>query len=59
MKNRTIDDNGDKDNWLKIKAMRYEKSNPAVIQFKYNYSDDKFKIIRVGGRGRPNKCLEL
>ncbi|KAF0749901.1 Uncharacterized protein FWK35_00022965 [Aphis craccivora] len=56
MKNRSVDENGEKVNWLKIKVMRYEKSNPSAIKFKYNYSDEEFKIIRVGGRGRPPKC---
>lgn len=55
MKNRSVDENGQKVSWLKIKVMRYEKSNPSVIKFKYNYSDKEFKIIRVGGKGRPSK----
>lgn len=55
MKNHTTDTKGIKVNWLKIKVLKYEKTNPGVIQFKYNYSDEEFKSIRVSGRGRPTK----
>jgi len=55
MKNRSVDENGEKVNWLKIQVMGYEKLSPSAIKFKYNYSDEEFKIIRVGGRGRPPK----
>lgn len=30
MKNRIVDDNGDKVNWLKIKVMRYKKFTQQV-----------------------------
>lgn len=56
MKNRSVDEICEKVNWLKIKVLKYEKSNPSAIKFKYNYSNEEFKIIRVGGRVRPPKC---
>lgn len=55
MKNRSFDMQGNKVNWLKIKILKYEKNMSGVIQFKYNYSDKEFHIIRISGRGRPTK----
>jgi len=55
MKNRSLDIQGNKVNWLKIKVLKYEKNMSGVIQFKYNYSDKEFNIIRISGRGRPIK----
>lgn len=33
--------------WRKIKCFKYDKSHPDLIQFKYNYDDENFKIIKV------------
>ena len=32
--------NGSKIKWASVKSMRFEKSKPGVIQYKYNYHDD-------------------
>lgn len=53
IKNRTIDNEGQRVNWLKVKVLRYEKDKPGLILFKYNHSDQDFKSIRTAGRGRP------
>lgn len=55
IKNKTNDDQGEQVHWLKIKAMRYEKSQPGRILFKYNYSEDNFRVLRVAVRGRPTE----
>lgn len=55
IKNRSTDTQGFKVNWLKIKVLKYEKTEPGIVQFKYNYSDEALKSIRVSGRGRPTK----
>jgi len=58
IKNRTIDNYGDQVSWLKIKVMKYEKNKKGIIQFKYNYSDNEYRSIHVGGKGRPSKLPE-
>lgn len=58
IKNRSTDTQGITVNWLKIKVLKYEKTEPGVIQFKYNYSDEQFKSIRVSGRSRPTKLSD-
>ena len=59
IKNKTKDNKGEAVHWLKIKVMRYEKSEPGSILFKYNYSEDEFRILRVFGRGRPAEMPKL
>lgn len=54
LKNTNIDESGNKLNWLKIKIMRYEKVNPELIFFKYNYSDTEYRVIKIGGRRSRN-----
>ncbi|CAG9822128.1 unnamed protein product [Phaedon cochleariae] len=49
-KNRSIDESGNRVNWLKIKSMRYEKNLPQYVLFKYNYSDPEFLRLNVAGR---------
>lgn len=53
--NRGRDDSGATLNWLKIKWLRYEKSMPGIIKFKYEYDDD-FRVMTVnkGLRGRKS-----
>lgn len=58
MNNRNIDNLGAQVSWLKIKVMKYEKNKKGIIQFKYNYSDDEYRSIHVGGKGRPSKLPE-
>jgi len=55
MKNCSLDIQGNKVNWLKIKDLKYKKNMSGVIQIKYNYSDKEFNIIRISGKGRPTK----
>lgn len=52
LKNRTKDHNGNKVSWLKIKVIRYDKTKPGCIFFKYNYSDPEYNTLRVYGRDR-------
>lgn len=52
IKNETHNKDKEKVSWLHIKCMRYEKSQPGIILYKYNYSDE-FKKLFVFGRGRP------
>ncbi|XP_072375619.1 uncharacterized protein [Diabrotica undecimpunctata] len=63
LKNRTIDENGNRVNWLKIKCMRYEADKPQYILFKYNYSDPEFLMFNVVGRTKrvinPIKEIQL
>ena len=32
-----------------------KKIKKGIIQFKYNYSDDEYRSIHVGRKGRPSK----
>ncbi|CAI6355658.1 unnamed protein product [Macrosiphum euphorbiae] len=45
--NRNIEGMSDKMKWLKIKWIRFEKSKPFMVQFKYNLSDEKFMELNV------------
>jgi hypothetical protein len=51
IKNRTKDVNGKVVNWLKIKVLRFDKSDCNAIQYKYRYGDP-FVKINILGRGR-------
>lgn len=53
IKNKTKDDDGNQVNWLHIKVMRYEKTKPGRIFFKYNYSDPEYRTLCIFGRGKP------
>lgn len=53
-KNRTMDESGERVNWLKIKCMRFERAKPQFIMFKYNYSDPEFRMLNVAGRCSRN-----
>ncbi|KAI4459449.1 dna-directed rna polymerases i ii and iii subunit rpabc2 [Holotrichia oblita] len=59
LKNRLKDESGEKVCWLKIKIMRYEKSRPGCILFKYNYDEVAYHILHVYGRGRPPNIPNL
>ena len=53
IRNRTKNSDGEQVNWLKVKWMRFEKSRPFVIQYKYDLSSDTFKELHVQNkRGR-------
>ena len=58
IKNRRQDEHGNIVNWLLVKCFRYEKAQPGIIQYRYNYSDD-FKQINVCGCGRAVLPSEL
>ncbi|XP_008178670.1 uncharacterized protein LOC103307937 [Acyrthosiphon pisum] len=57
IKHRTIDNYGAQVSWLKIKVMKYEKNKKGIIQFKYNYSDNEYRSIHVGGKENKKKDL--
>ena len=46
------DCNGGKINWASVKSMRFGKSKPGVIEYKYNYHDD-FQSVNTRERQRP------
>jgi hypothetical protein len=54
IKNKNVDDNGKKINWLKVKCFKYEKSAPNILQYKYNYSEDYTRINIICAR-RPGR----
>lgn len=49
VKNRNIDEDGQKVNWLKVKCFRYEKAKPHILQYKYDYNT-AYKSINVRAR---------
>lgn len=55
IKNKTLDENGAKVNWLKVKCFKYEKAKPNCIQYRYDYSSDYVGIlITAKRRGRKS-----
>ena len=52
LKNKNVDQDGTKVNWLKIKRLRLEKASPGVFFYSYNF-EDELKSVKVTGRGRP------
>jgi hypothetical protein len=50
--NRSRNTMGKVVNWLKIKHLRFQKSAPHVIQYKYRLSADNFLELNVRGRIR-------
>lgn len=60
IKNRTLDDKGEKVQWFKIKVLRFEKKQPGVILFKYSIEETEFRTLPTYGLGRPpNMPVEL
>ena len=47
VKNRSNSSSGESVNWLAIKWLRFEKSRPFTIQFKYSLMDAEFREIIV------------
>lgn len=45
--NRNIESTCEKMKWLKVKWMRFQKSTPFIVQFKYNLSDEKFMELNI------------
>lgn len=55
LRNKNRDDSGRVVNWLKIKWLRYRKSHPGTIQFRYDYDSDFCTIVvNKAVRGHPN-----
>ena len=48
LRNTRTDLQGNRVNWLKIKWIRYEKSDPDALYFKYTMSEP-FKVLRIRG----------
>ena len=48
------DSNKKKVNWLQIKWLRYQKTDPDNIQFKYNFDED-FRILRVSAASKKRR----
>lgn len=58
IKNKNLDENGEKVNWLKVKSFRYQKIKPGVMEYKYDHNET-YKHIRVFGKGRPINLKEV
>ncbi|RZF44217.1 hypothetical protein LSTR_LSTR003857 [Laodelphax striatellus] len=54
IKNKSLDTDGNKVNWLKIKCFRYEASSPNVIFYRYDYSG-LYKCLDVATTRRNKK----
>jgi hypothetical protein len=52
--NRKIDNNGKKVEWLKIRWIRFVKSNPFEMLFKYSVTESEFHAVNLRKRGRSN-----
>lgn len=53
LKNKTLDENGQKINWLKVKNFRFMKAKPNYFQYRYDYSSEYVGIqISATRRGR-------
>lgn len=53
IRNRNVDTEKGKVNWLQMKWLKYEKVKPNQISFRYDYeSEFRTIIVNVGGRGR-------
>jgi len=49
IKNKTLDTDDKKINWLKVKGFEYTKSNPYLVGYKYDYFGE-YKQIDVRGK---------
>lgn len=52
--NKTMAQDGKKVQWLKVKCLRYEKTNPGVIKFRYGY-DGEYSILDMTKKTRRKK----
>lgn len=50
IKNKSLDENGAKVNWLKVKCFKYEKAKPNYIQYRYDYSSEYVGILVTANR---------
>lgn len=57
--NRTRNTDGENVQWLKIKWLRFEKSNPFVIEYKTNLSSETFMKLDVRGQNAEVAGLDL
>nr|CAH7744237.1 unnamed protein product [Callosobruchus chinensis] len=53
--NTTTNTNQEKVQWLKIRWMRFEKTDPYLIKYKYELSDEEFLLIDVAGRRKRGR----
>lgn len=58
IKNRLKDEEGNQVKWLQIKCLRYEKSSPSIIKFRYNHHGP-YTALNVLGRGRKTEVKEI
>ena len=58
IKNRKKHEDGNNVNWLLVKSFRYEKAEPGIIQYRYDYGDD-FKRLNVRRSGRAALPADL
>ena len=60
VRNISWDSTGQKVKSIKIKWMRYEKANPNVLLFKYDYEENFRKlIVKLQSRGRRSSFMVL
>lgn len=52
--NKTMAQDGKKVQWLKIKCLRYEKTNPGIIKFRYGY-DGEYSVLDTTKKTRSKK----
>lgn len=57
MKNRSVDNDGNNINWLKIKGLRFEKDQPNKVKFWYDYEGD-FKVLDVSLSENEQKYMK-
>lgn len=60
IKNRTKDENGEKVNWMKIKCLKFMKSEPQKNFYKRDHNDPHYTAINISAkksRGRPRRGL--
>ena len=58
IKNRQKDEDGNNVNWLLVKSFMYEKDEPGIIQYRYDYGDD-IKRLNVRRSGRAALPADL
>jgi len=56
--NRTRNVDGHNVNWMKIKQLRFSKSKPYIVQYKYELSADTFMERNVRGISQPDESLK-
>lgn len=52
LKNTTMNTENDKVNWLKIKWIRFQKTEPYLVQYKYDQDETEFKKMDILSKQR-------